>query len=939
MDNLLEILRTTTDNEQRKRATAQLRQAQESNPEAFLMCTWEGVSSSTVAAEVRFFLASAVVEFVEQSWRNVVPKKLQHEMIDRYLQVLLREKLPSLSLARKVALVLSVMVKRCDVKAMPGELPAPMERSASMLADAAVQAAGCMTPTSMDFATQCLLALHVFLKEARRKRIGGVFPKLCLLLVPVMSTLFASSAAWDHVECYLPLLYLLKCALRVFGFGVFEPSFYPYLLDITWRLAQAVTAPGQQQQQLQYRQRLLEYAVKVQAKMVAVFPSRLQELSLAFFVAQEGAAERDMSLFTLLDAIIASPLEAVATEKMVCRSMRLFTTLLAVEDADPFTATCLTALANSPQLHRLLERVIMLLADDTGAATLREWDVDAERYAAEFDVDMDDENSVTCCAEELLLALTGSTVCAARSLEVAWQIVNAFLTAGDMAHVTAGLHAIGTCYYTMSVGQDPASYLSFLTGKLLPLIGAAAHTSPFVVRRVVWIVGMWCESVQDPSMRREVHAAFASLMAPTTCTVVLLTTLRAIGNFINDVSFTREEVTPAYVHDVLLTIQRTLPLLHTPSAVKGLSGLVHSMIEHGVLDVGSGEMLLDVLLPAVYRIISETQAAVSATGDDEVAEVDAGSLGMLLECVGSCAGITPPDLEDRVWSLFAAVVVPCTVPGGKLTLWAEDYAWELLLTMCRAARTWTPAKRDALAWCFENMMRDTALLHLVVRCAYTLLLLCPQPAEILDAQLADHAVTVLTQTPSAELSLAYFALLGVMVRLGDATLRCHLLKTALQQLLSADSVQSDTYSVRLGVLVAWCLPPHCNDSALEALGGGIMQHPNGASFAERVVLLLDVSPSYLVTEKLLTLLRLLRERLPQLLNVEDARMVQCAIEESAPEQRQQQQLEAPREEDDLDGTRRSSAEMLLELFGDEQLLGSSPHVLRLTSVFGVPSSS
>ncbi|RNF09466.1 hypothetical protein TraAM80_02178 [Trypanosoma rangeli] len=940
MDVLLGILRTSTDNEERRKAALQLRQVQEDTPADFLRITWEGIASPALAPEERFFLASTMLEFVEQSWRNALPKDVQLDLIDRYAQLLLSEPLPSLSLARKVATVLCIMVMRSGAKAMPGALPAPTDRVARLLCDACVRAASGATVTSMGFLTQCLLTLHIFLKEAQRKRLNNMFGKLCTLLVPAMSNLFASSASWDHVEFYLPLLYLMKGALRVFGVGVFEPSFYPYLLTITWNLTRGVIASGQQQnhhQLLLCRQRLLEYALKVQLKAVGTFPARLSELSPEFFLARGGTLEGTASLFRLLVSVIETPLGFVASKKMLFRSMALFTALMMEEDSVEFTKGQLIAFADSPLLHCLMEHVTMLLADDVRASMLQEWETEPERFVLEFDTPVvDDDESVTGAAEELLLALTGSTNCAARSLAVEWQIVNAFLASDDLARVTAALHAIGICYHTMSVGQDPTGYLAFLTGKLLPLIcGAdAAPTSSFVLRRVVWMTGMWCDSVQDTSVRREVHAAFGSLLVSSTSTVVLLTLLRSIGNFITDANFSREELTPDYVQNVLLTIQRLLPQLRTPSSVRVLAELMCGLVSCGVLNAGNGERLLDVVLPAVYRFIGEADATVKANEHDDDSELDAGSLGVLLQCTAACTQLSSPEMEYQVWSLFPNVVLPCTMPEGKLTLWVEDNAWEMLLEMSHNVHAWSSVTRDALAWCLQNMKREAAVLSLVVRCAYCLLLLCPHPVELVDAEMVDRALELLTQSQCTELLTASFAMLGVMARRGNLALRCHLLDFAVQRLLSTESVQAEFYGVQLTLLLVWCLPPYGESAGLDFLLQAIGRHPNATSFVERLVLLLDVSPCMLATEQLKGLLHLLLTERPQpLMDARDVAMVQRALEVAST------QVQQDNWDDHMLETQRDPADMLLELFGDQGVANGSPHILRLFTLFGIHGNS
>ncbi|KAH8612522.1 hypothetical protein ERJ75_000868100 [Trypanosoma vivax] len=960
IEHQLKVLQSSTNNEERKRSAAQLRQLQESDPQAFLAYTWEVISSPTLDVTVRFFTAAAVVEFVEQSWHNNVPKSLQQEMVDRYLQLLLTPNLSAVSVAllRKIGVLLSLMVRRCNARGDCGVLPAPMERVAKLLSETLVQTAA--DANSVGYMVQCLLVLHLFLKEAEKKRVGGVFTRLCTMLVPVMSRLFASSVSWDYLECYQQLLYLLKCALRVFGSGVFEANFYTYLLGFTWRLARDI-AMGGQQEQVRCRQRLMEYAIKVQLNMVTAFPTQLQQLPLGFYARTVDDSGLDESLFALLTAVVESDIGAVVTEKTLCRAMLLIKAIMLVEDSNPFIATCLASLCRSTTLlKRLVERIICLMADDISEVVLSQWDVDPERYASELDREIDDETSLTSCAEELLLALTGSTSCGAQSVEFAWQFSGALLECGSVTQVTAALHAVGVCCYTMPVGQDPSFFVNFLTSKLLPLITSSSHTtSPFVLRRVVWIVGMWCESVQGDALRSQVHMTLVSLLQPSTQTVVELTALRSIENYINDPSFTPTEIPAECVHCIFLAVQRLLPQLHSPSAVKNLAGLVHVMIERSLFDVGNGEMLLNLILPALHRTVNDAQLAFSATthssadvrsvaiaggpdedSDDDVGKFDAMALSVLLECVGSCVRISTCELEERIWSLFPSVVVPCTCPGSCLAAWVEDQGWELLLLMSRMARTWWKESHDALLFCLDNITREMSARHIIVRSVYTLLLLCPEPGEYVNSMVVDHAMTELVQTQSSAVCVAYFALLAVVLLRGDAALRCQIMSASVQHLLSVESVQSVTFGIYLSLLIAWAALPlpsameggvDHSASSLETLVVVVSQHPNRSSFVESIILLIDVSPSDFVTAQLVAMLeRLVATQTAALVFSEEDRTMACNAMKCAA---------APPSEPNggdkaLGEQERNPAEMLLELFADEELSSSYHHVVRLLTLFG-----
>ncbi|CBH12172.1 hypothetical protein, conserved [Trypanosoma brucei gambiense DAL972] len=964
MDVVLEVLRTSNNNDERKKADAQLRQMQESDPQAFLMLTWDGISSTAVDTTTRFFLASTVVQFVEQSWQHSVPKDLQVVMINRYLHLLLcSEPLPSVTLARKVALLLGLMLKRCNARGEPGALPPPLEHAGKMIGESVVHAVNNLSPTLIGLATQYLLVLHVVLKEMEGKRVGGVFPRLCASLVPVMSSVFVSSATWDYVTCYMPLLYMMKCVLRVFGSGVFDAGFYPHLLDITWRLAHSVSVTGQPTERVERGQRLMEYAIKVQLKMLSVFPSKMDGLPPAFFISQGNGDMEDRSLLALLVAIIESPIGTVVTEKLVCRALLTFKALLTVEDSQPFVANCVIALANAPQLlSRVIDRITYFLADATGDAVLRAWDLSPEHHAAELERLIDDTEHVSSCAEELLLALTGSTHCSESSLRLTWEVANALLDRGGVEEVTAALHVIGICCYTMADGPYSASFMNFLAAKLLPIITAAAtstvgdqiYPSPFVLRRVVWVVGMWCESVKGSVARSEVHRALTSLLGAPTHVVLQLCALQAIGHFILDLNFSIEDVPAECVQGTLCAIQNLLPQLSAPATIEQLAGLVQGLIARKLLHVGSGELLLDMMLPAVYRAISGAQRTPDGEADhsggnddgDEESDDDVSlqgrCIGLLLECVHSCVTIAAPELEERVWSLFRAIVLPCTEPGSRLSLWADEQAWELLLSMCCAARSWLPETNDALLFCLDNMTREISSRHIVVRCVYSILLLCPEPAKHISVALVDHAMAELTQTCSSDVASAYFALLAVMLRRGEVTLRCHLLSLALHKFLSIKSVHSESFSEQLALLLAWGFLPYgdCENwevILLDTVAKVLLHHPNANSFVEWIVLLFDVSPGPFVTEQLVRLLQhslsAQHTVLLQLIGEDDRVMARKAVEGTLLPPSSMQERGA--DTDEVGELVRDPTEMLMELFGDTALIGASPHVIRLCRLFDV----
>ncbi|CCW64099.1 unnamed protein product [Phytomonas sp. EM1] len=823
----------------------------------------------------------------------------------------------------------------------------------------------------------------MLLKEVQTKRIGRAFEILCSKMMDPLSTVFSRLSLDSHLKCYDAYLYLLKCALRVFGCGVFEPRFYTYLLETTWGLCGGLNSVEDADARSR-RLRLLEYAMKILEKMVVFFPTKLNSLPFAFFVPPMSTVPHaSHSLFELVVVIIETRSSAppsahhdlgeegeVVSEKLACRAARLLTMFLAAEDGDEFVSGCVKSLCESPLLPRLLRSLIVgFLADDTSAEALREWDVAAERVAGEMDVDMDDEASLTGCSEQLFLALTGSTNGGPASLRAAWLLVNRLLEGGE-GDVTAALHAIGIGYYTMAASAttgDHRDYLDFLHGRLLPMMqaasfgGSAPTTSLFILRRVVWLVGMWCESVPHPPHRRQVHAALETVLrAYQGSPVMVLTALRAVENFVSDSNFSVEELTETSLETIFGSLQSLLPRLRSPDSVKAVAGLAHVLIEKGALRA-HGDFVLDIFLPAVVQLLSACEAAPSKAGDGLPAGGEGGSLddgeeggggcrdmitlGALLECLQSSIKVCAT--EEAVWRPFSPVVVACSAPGRVATPWVEDGAWALLLEMGRGVgkaggpATLQPLLAEALRWSLHHTQREFSALPLVLRCVYTLLLGWGGSAEDFFAGEATPLqwLTTMWCTPIPELRSAYFCALTAIVRRGGDSLRRGVLLQALALMAASEDIQAEEAGVLAACLVYVCLP--VQDPGRAALSPGEPRSVvsdiaeavnNQPQLLEKLVLLLDVSPNRLCSHCITFLLRQCLEMLPQM-SPEDRNMVNLALESSQVTMDGSLVAFANQAEDNSAEYDRPSLELLLELLGDEAVDPSSPHLLRLSTFF------
>lgn len=850
MDGIIACLRHSAVNDDRAAASAALRHLQETSADEFLTFVWVRVSSpaSAYSEEDRFFLGSLLLSFAEESWRNYSDAAARGSLLHQYVQLVLNGEFSDL-LCRKFGEVIACMARQSPKAADLVSLPPHIDLVVNQYLDALYKAS---SASMMHQMSKVMLLIHLLLKQVQTKRIGKVFEKLCALLdQPLLSTMhlpgFGSLATADESSFTLRTL---KCAYRVFGCGILSPTFACFLLEEAWKLSSRL-APEDPSSRV--ASRLMDYILKVFNKMVVYFPSHLQSLGCDFFVCSNPewvGTSADRSLLYFVYAIIIEGTRRSAgtlSEKAACRAMSILTVSLAAEEADPFVNEYLARFSHSSLLPRMIHTIIVsFLADDCSSDVKDSWGTSPELALEELDVEYDDESSAISCAEQLFLALTSSsesTVC----LQAAWGAVNSLLTQGNESEVTAALHAIGVGYFTMAHDQDPSSYLDFLHQKLLPLLWSSIGQSgpppsEFVLRRVVWLIGMWCESVVSVENRREIYSALENMLLRHQSVVIRLTALRSISNFISDDQFTLSELPLSTLEAVVTSIQQVLPLLQSTTVVKEVVNLLYLLIEKNALP-SQGDAVISVLLPPTRDFINRFTFAHQSDNNDE--ELDSSLLTTLLECLTSAVKVS--SLPNQSLNELFAVVVECTNCDGVLYPYVEEDGWELLLAIGQSAAMHTEVGEKALNWAARNSSRDFVALPTVFQCLSAFMILRAQAAE--DVISMDHVgnwTQVLCQTVSTDATTSLVSLFLSIVALSRGPLRSLIAQLTLREFAGwQGTVQGDTAPIQLALILAACLKDsQCQCDLQPILQGAMIEAgASGHGMVENLLLLLDVSPN------------------------------------------------------------------------------------------------
>eukprot|EP00796_Vickermania_ingenoplastis_P009181 gene9181-6458_t len=926
MDAIIAALRAPGAKDTRDAATAQLESLQQEHPQLFLGYMWDHMSAAQLPPADRFFLCTILLAFVEDSWRSLEDLQLKTTTLQHFTQLALSEGTSGdhvelrTNLCRKLGTIVACMAKN-GPKSNSNALPPHVEYVLSAYTEE-LHRLRTSAPLQAERLSHVLLLLHVFVKEMQTKRVGGLFEKVCRSAAAPLAGVMALApfgAASSEPEC-LVALRALKCAYRIFGCGLFDAEFSNFILQESWKLAAHLVAGGPL---LQQHSRLMDYAIKALQKVVVYFPTQLHLLTMEFFIPANSevvGTPSDRSLLHFLHSVVMSGPGVALSEKAACRAMSILTLSLAAEEADAFVAQYLRQYACSPLLPGMMEAVIVrFLPDDCGDQAKQRWAEAPETGLEDLDMEYDNDASPVCCAEQLFLALTGSAPNADVCLPVTWGVVQRLLDTGSEADITAALHAIGIGYDTM---RDGSGYLGFLTGTLLPLIWKAVGdddppTSDFVLRRVVWLIGMWCGSVPQLAQRAPVHTAFGALIRSHRSPVIGLTVLRAVENFVSDESFTLGELPPDVLQCVLASVGHILPQLQSPTALKQLVGLLYVLMERGALPTG-GDDVMRLLLPVAEGLTAAGLHNGDNGAEDEEDGMHTALLTTLLECLATAADRSTGG--DDIW-VIQPLVVACTDTGSALTPFVEDEAWELLLAVSRSASRASP---EALAWALQHTSRDFAALPTVFQCAATLLLYHDTPAESVLSE--DHISTWLrlyTETTQLELTNAIQSVFLAAMKRSEGPLRILLGQRSLQVLADWDGdVQAAYQPLQLALVVSVALrDPACYESLVQQLRS--LATPTSPGLVERVLLLVDVSAHQIYDVALRHVLRVLASATE--LHPQDVAAVQHVLASGA----------LATQNGDVDGEtaeeRRANA--LLDVNASSDMRVTSRHFARLCDAF------
>ena len=839
---LLKLLQHSTVDDERKKATSELYRLQDLAPSVFgpVVTTLAIGSLSAHQPAEAFFAASALLEFVERCWRAwqdggvVQPGSAKYSMIQQILGTLSSAEANGVpwNVARKLAQALAMMLKLSVPKKLgKGEVPEPLLSVLGALFSIVQSSATFCEP-------QChvaLLSIHLVMKELQSKRVGKLLDSVTLHMAPtvlawlkaaVNARVAAAQAQQQEQQAVGLFLELtLKIALRVFGDGVFLSEAHYFILSSAYSLSQVGATRG------------VEYCVKIVAESIRVHQGRLGELGTAFFFGHE------MSLFRIFELVVC---QGGSTEKVCCRLLNVLHALFTAEDSSPFIAQTLAqCFADRQTAQTILRTIVARFFPDETPSSGGSWDSDPEASVADMDL-VDDDAVPTSCAEQFFLAMTSSTFCRETCVAAAWEVIRELLNQPDDRRITAALHAMGIGYSTLAE-DDKSVYLNFLTTNLLPTIrGEVPNVSIMVTRRVIWVVGMWCESVEDPQCRRQVHEALALVLQRHPHPVILLTALRAFEHFVSDNHFTSAELPEGMTSIVVGTVQAVMPVLQNVHMIQEVAALCSVLVEKGAV-VNGGETMLQVLEPTIQRYMAKIKgAAAGGAADDALGDADSAMIntfGIVLDTAASAVKICSS--ASAIWSVLP-VVEACTDAAHAYAAWMEDHAWDLLYTMTLHTPLGEPLvvgqQLQGLSWCVSNMTRDFESLNTCVRSTAALVHLLhghlnPEHVALVSSRCCDvYGTCAPAVAPAyAQLADALLIFYGGAAATGVAE---RLLVTILQPFSQAvaEAIQDDERSIYYAFTLARCV------SCFPQLPQHLAQH-FPADFIERLSLCIDVCPS------------------------------------------------------------------------------------------------
>lgn len=310
-----------------------------------------------------------------------------------------------------------------------------------------------------------------------------------------------------------------------------------------------------------------------------------------------------------------------------------------------------------------------------------EWTSDPERYVLTKDEEANSEENEdgaeqdpSIVAEHFFMALAGCEWPGV--VDVIWQVLTDALNSPDASFVAGALHAVGLGFGSLATEEQ---FDQFMIEKLVPALLNPAEASPLVLRRVVWVIGMWCDSISSPFTRRRLFETFGSLLQARPHAVVALTLFRALSHLMADDHFrgNEDQIAGQPLAQILAALKEMLVQARAAETVENLTGII-SMITDSVTPKLGEEALQIVRAAAPYGVLLDSlegfirRAAEKENSDNH----QCAAAVMLIHSLASAfrVGLLSGEESGRAVQLTLA----CTDRSQVIHVWTQEDAWEAL---------------------------------------------------------------------------------------------------------------------------------------------------------------------------------------------------------------------------------------------------------------------
>lgn len=794
----------------RRGAEEEMREFQRRDPNGFCQHCLHVITTagggSSASDDLAFFATVALHVFVEAFWRakNTALASEQRNAHRNALFGLLAA--PTVTLSKRLVLRLVAVAAKMAREDFPKLCPSLFTDLVAALGQA----------QNDEVQLRLLLALHHVLKEQNTRRTGArsdfvraarFVDETCraqLLAIAAASPCPAGS--FEEMRAATAT----KVLLRLWGHAFFDVSALATVASAVRGMlvnsgavaGGAAGAAAAAAGAASFTPHIVDRVFKILAVALEKFPTELGGVDPAFLSGDV--------LPLLADIIRHRPTQVSST-----RALTAMSGLLEKCQSCAAVGVAVQSFFTAETVRGLLSELLQFYFVDTEDDGV--WDSEPEKCVLSTERESDDDSPYQC-AEQLflqLLATGGSSV--AREV---WAAVFALLDSGRTDAITSALHAMGIGYSVLSEGEQ-APYLDFLISRLLPALAAAGATPRMMLRRVIWVIGMWCEVVPDPGVRLNVHEHLLPLLQSSD-PVIQMTVLRAQQNFAADSArFSVDELPPKYVATVFAAMSTLLPRLETPGMISEIANHMYLLVEtlpsHFAGDRG---IVVRTLLPALERLVGRLRGG----GADDDGEAQQVTVGALVDSLASAVSKLD-DGTDACLALLPAIHYLIS-EENPIHVDAEEHAWDLFLAVARSAPT-MPA--DALGLLLHHTERGFSALPVVFHTAAAVLLSfiangvfgqMPSAAELVG-RLAEACKTVLlTEDANEDLVSPALSVVDVLLSTPPTASLC---VTALFDACVQCLVQMDPDTDPRGWAVAYCVArmmqtPGFESSTAERLG-------------------------------------------------------------------------------------------------------------------------